>query len=209
MVPAEKLAEAKAEAERLPSLEIEELELQWLQVLGEGWAAPLKGFMKEREFLQCQHFNCLLDDKSTNQSIPIVLPLKAGNKTLSRMDIIWSKICILDFKTSHLDEKKRLEGVAALTLRYKNEPKAILRNPEFYEHRKEERCARQFGTTNPNHPYVKQILESGDWLVGGEIEVLERILWNDGLDNYRLTPAELRAKFKEINADAVFAFQLR
>ena len=209
MVPAEKLAEAKAEAERLPSLEIEELELQWLQVLGEGWAAPLKGFMKEREFLQCQHFNCLLDDKSTNQSIPIVLPLKAGNKTLSRMDIIWSKICILDFKTSHLDEKKRLEGVTALTLRYKNEPKAILRNPEFYEHRKEERCARQFGTTNPNHPYVKQILESGDWLVGGEIEVLERILWNDGLDNYRLTPAELRAKFKEINADAVFAFQLR
>ena len=83
MVPAEKLAEAKAEAERLPSLEIEELELQWLQVLGEGWAAPLKGFMKEREFLQCQHFNCLLDDKSTNQSIPIVLPLKAGNNTLS------------------------------------------------------------------------------------------------------------------------------
>ena len=115
----------------------------------------------------------------------------------------------MNFKTSHLDEKKRLEGATALTLRYKNEPKAILRNPEFYEHRKEERCARQFGTTNPNHPYVKQILESGDWLVGGEIEVLERILWNDGLDNYRLTPAELRAKFKEINADAVFAFQLR
>lgn len=88
MVPAEKLAEAKAEAERLPSLEIEELELQWLQVLGEGWAAPLKGFMKEREFLQCQHFNCLLDDKSTNQSIPIVLPLKAGNNTLSFINII-------------------------------------------------------------------------------------------------------------------------
>ena len=30
------------------------------QVLGEGWAQPLKGFMREREFLQCQHFNCLL-----------------------------------------------------------------------------------------------------------------------------------------------------
>ena len=94
-------------------------------------------------------------------------------------------------------------------MRYKNEPRAILRNPEFYEHRKEERCARQFGTTNPNHPYVKQIQESGDWWVGGEVEVLERILWKDGLDHYRLTPAELRTKFKEINADAVFAFQLR
>ena len=30
--------------------------------------------------------------------------------------------------------------------------------------------------------------ESGDWLVGGEIEAVERIRWNDGLDPYRLTP---------------------
>ena len=34
--------------------------------------------------------------------------------------------------------------------------------------------------------------ESGDWLVGGDIEALERIQWNDGLDPYRLTPNELR-----------------
>ncbi len=53
------------------------------------------------------------------------------------------------------------------------------------------------------------IYESGDWLVGGEVEVLERIKWNDGLDEYRLTPKELRARFKALKADAVFAFQLR
>jgi len=53
------------------------------------------------------------------------------------------------------------------------------------------------------------IYESGDWLVGGDLEVLERIRWGDGLDCYRLTPNELRAKFKEMGADAVFAFQLR
>lgn len=56
---------------------------------------------------------------------------------------------------------------------------------------------------------LKLINESGDWLVGGDLEVLERIKWHDGLDCYRLTPNELRAKFKEINADAIFAFQLR
>ena len=33
--------------------------------------------------------------------------------------------------------------------------------------------------------------------------------WNDDLDEYRLTPNELRAKFKQLKADAVFAFQLR
>ena len=52
------------------------------------------------------------------------------------------------------------------------------------------------------------IYDSGDWLVGGEIETLERIKWNDGLDKYRLTPTELRQKFAAMNADAVFAFQV-
>jgi len=43
------------------------------------------------------------------------------------------------------------------------------------------------------------IMESGDWLVGGDLEVLERIRWHDGLDQYRLTPNELRARFRDIN----------
>ncbi len=30
------------------------------------------------------------------------------------------------------------------------------------------------------------IYASGDWLVGGDIEVLEKVKWNDGLDGYRL-----------------------
>ena len=38
---------------------------------------------------------------------------------------------------------------------------------------------------------------------------LERMKWEDGLDHYRLTPVELRKRFKEMGADAVFAFQLR
>lgn len=43
-------------------------------------------------------------------------------------------------------------------------------------------------------------MESGDWLVGGDLQVLDRIYWNDGLDSYRLTPTELKQKFKEMNA---------
>ena len=35
---------------------------------------------------------------------------------------------------------------------------AAVSNPEIYEHRKEERVARQFGTTNKNHPYIKVYL---------------------------------------------------
>eukprot|EP00092_Neocalanus_flemingeri_P043944 GFUD01048587.1.p1 GENE.GFUD01048587.1~~GFUD01048587.1.p1 ORF type:complete len:614 (+),score=211.76 GFUD01048587.1:249-2090(+) len=183
-VPEESLEKAVAEAEDLPAVEITKLDLQWLQVLGEGWASPLTGFMREREFLQCQHFNCLLDDGVTNQSVPIVLPVST-------------------------EDKEKLASCKQITLRYNGVAKAIIRDPEFYEHRKEERCARQFGMFNDGHPYIKMINESGDWLVGGDVEVLGRIVWNDGLDQYRLTPNQLRAKFREMHADAVFAFQLR
>lgn len=60
-----------------------------------------------------------------------------------------------------------------------------------------------------NETILQMIHESGDWLVGGDLEALERIKWNDGLDNYRKTPNELRAEFRRRDADAVFAFQLR
>ena len=103
-----------------------------LQVLAEGWATPLTGFMREREYLQCLHFGCLLDGGATNQSIPIVLPV-------------------------HTVDKERLQAEFSITLTYNNKPIAVLRNPEFYEHRKEERCCRQFGTSHPKQPYIKVI----------------------------------------------------
>ena len=106
------------------------MDTQWVQVLSEGWATPLTGFMREREFLQCQHFGCLLDGGVTNHSIPIVLPV-------------------------HTADKQRLESCAAFSLVFQNKIIAILRTPEFYEHRKEERCSRQFGTCNIGHPTVK------------------------------------------------------
>lgn len=168
-------------------MEIQVVELQWLQILSEGWAYPIRGFMREQEYLQVLHFNSIQSEDENireNQSVPIVLSCTES-------------------------DKDRLNDSSAITLNFNNKPVAILRKPEFYYQRKEERCSRQFGTNNPNHPYIKMIHESGAYLVGGELEVLERIRWNDGLDQYRLTPNELRQKFKELKADAVFAFQLR
>jgi 3'-phosphoadenosine 5'-phosphosulfate synthase len=187
LVPAHRRAIVTTEAKTLPTLSISTVELQWLQILSEGWASPLSGFMREKEYLQTLHFNCIMSEESTarnNHSVPIVLSLNES-------------------------DKKRLEDVSAMTLTHDNKPIAILRNPEFYYQRKEERCARQFGTANPDHPYIKMILESGDFLVGGDLEVLERVTWNDGLDQYRLTPKEIQKKIEDIGADAVFAFQLR
>ncbi|XP_030909255.1 bifunctional 3'-phosphoadenosine 5'-phosphosulfate synthase 2 [Melopsittacus undulatus] len=183
-VPENKLSTVQAEAEMLPSVEITKLDLQWVQVLSEGWATPLTGFMREAEYLQVIHFGTLLNDGVVNLSIPIVLPIS-------------------------VEDKERLEGCEALALSYQGRRVAVLKNPEYFEHRKEERCARVWGTTCAKHPHVKMVMESGDWLVGGDLLVLEKIKWNDGLDQYRLTPLALKQKFMEMNADAVFAFQLR
>lgn len=140
----------------------------------------------------------------------------SNNKNAFLIDLLFKK-CLFLF-----------QGTSAFTLCHNNKPVAILRKPEFYYQRKEERCSRQFGTNNADHPYIKvsalaagiinfthyiffyqMINESGQFLVGGDLEVFERIKWNDGLDQYRLTPNELRAKYKQLNCDAVFAFQLR
>ncbi len=36
----------------------------------------------------------------------------------------------------------------------------------------------------------------GDYLVGGDLVVLRRIVYNDGLDQYRLTPKEVRTAIR-------------
>eukprot|EP00049_Salpingoeca_infusionum_P017636 m.353831 g.353831 ORF g.353831 m.353831 type:complete len:608 (+) comp16840_c0_seq1:150-1973(+) len=184
-VDEDKLEAVTAEAAALPKLNIDKLTMQWLQVLAEGWASPLTGFMREKEFLQCLHFGTLkVGDTVTNQSVAIVCPATT-------------------------EEKDAMSGKGDITLVYEGKDVAILRAPEFFDARKEERCSRQFGICHPDHPYMAQVLAYGDWLVGGDLEVLAPIKWNDGLDKYRLTPNQLRAEFKKLGADAVYAFQLR
>lgn len=74
----------------------------------------------------------LFSGGAINLSVPIVLPVST-------------------------ETKQELDGCAAIALEYQGSRVAILRNPEFYDHRKEERCARQWGTTCPQHPYIKVI----------------------------------------------------
>lgn len=49
------IEKTKAKALQLPRLDIGKIDLQWVQVLAEGWAAPLGGFMNEEEYLQVYH----------------------------------------------------------------------------------------------------------------------------------------------------------
>lgn len=188
VVPESDRASKRDEAASLPQIQISRIDLEWVHVLSEGWANPLSGFMRQAEFLQALHFNFLRleDDSIVNMSIPIVLAID-------------------DLQKEAIGNSKdvSLLGPGGNLV-------AILRNIEIYKHNKEERIARTWGTTAPGLPYAEEvIISAGNWLIGGDLEVLERIKYNDGLDHYRLSPKELREEFERREADAVFAFQLR
>ncbi|XP_072996842.1 ATP sulfurylase 1, chloroplastic-like [Typha latifolia] len=178
----------RREAMGYPRIKLSRIDLEWVHVLSEGWASPLGGFMREAEFLQTLHFNSLrlADGSMVNMSVPIVLAIDDAQKRA-------------------IGDRRRVTLVDS-----KNKPVAILSDIEIYNHNKEERIARTWGTTAPGLPYVEEaITNAGNWLIGGDLEVIEPIKYNDGLDQYRLSPAELREEFSRRNADAVFAFQLR
>ncbi|KAK9113226.1 hypothetical protein Scep_020745 [Stephania cephalantha] len=185
-----KMAEAEA---TMPKLKISKVDLEWIHVLSEGWASPLRGFMRESEYLQCLHFNFLrLSNGSiVNMSLPIVLAINDADKAA-----VGSSLNVA------LIAPRRDDGNDSIV--------AILRSVEIYKHNKEERIARTWGTTAPGLPYVEEVIApAGNWLIGGDLEVLEPIRYNDGLDRYRISPSELRGEFERRKADAVFAFQLR
>ncbi|KAL2469809.1 ATP sulfurylase 1 [Abeliophyllum distichum] len=176
------------QATGLPQIRLSKIDLQWVHVLSEGWASPLKGFMRESEFLQTLHFNSLrLNDGSVaNMSVAIVLAIDDS-------------------------QKGRIGSSTSVALVDQNDNLvAILNDIEIYKHNKEERIARTWGTTVRGLPYVEEaITHAGNWLIGGDLEVIEPVKYNDGLDRFRLSPSQLRDEFIRRNADAVFAFQLR
>lgn len=48
----DRLPDVRREIAACPALEIGQVDVQWVQVLAEGWATPLKGFMRENEYLE-------------------------------------------------------------------------------------------------------------------------------------------------------------
>lgn len=77
VVPESRRAAKVAEAEALPKVRLGKIDVEWVHVVSEGWASPLKGFMREDEYLQSLHFNCVRMEDGTlvNMSLPIVLPI--------------------------------------------------------------------------------------------------------------------------------------
>ena len=212
-VPEHLKEERRIEAETLPKVLITDIDLNWLQVIGEGWASPLKGFMREGTLLETLHFNSILVDPfnvTGNANRHEMKTDFANFKEHQAPQRVSMSVPITLSCTSYTKdavEKSAKRDVALVT--QMGETVAILRDPEIYGNRKEEIVTRMFGAIDMDHPYINHIYSGGDYLIGGEIELLDRIRYNDGLDKWRKTANELMDEFQEKKADTVYAFQTR
>jgi len=173
--------------EALPCINIDQMQAEYTQTIGEGWAFPLKKFMGEMELLESLQMQTVTDASGVPHmlSVPITQPLTN-------------------------EEKAVCEGAKQVALKYNGKIIAVVNEPEIFANRKEEIVTRTFGTSSLKHPMGENILAQGDWLLSGaSMHFTSHVMWNDGMDKYRMTPKQIQAAIKEKNADAVYAFQVR
>ena len=180
-----------AEAAGLPVLDIDQHQVEYLQTIGDGWAAPLNRFMNELELLEVMNMKTITDSNGKRRlmSVPITQSITA-------------------------EQKEAFQGQAKIAIKCtaigSDAVLAVINNPVMFDNRKEEICARTFGCMSENHPKAQTIFAQGDFLISGEsMRFLQRPVFNDGNDEYRMTPAQIKAKIVEKDADVVYAFQVR
>lgn len=126
--------------------------------------------MDELQLLEVMHMKTLTDS--------------TGKRHLFSVPITQS--CTREQMESLKGEKKIALKCSALG---NDDVYAVIENPVFFENRKEEICARTFGTFSLKHPKVERIMAQGDFLVSGsKMRFVKNVQFNDGMDIYRQTP---------------------
>ncbi len=171
------------EAENRPKITVNERELSDLEMLGVGALSPLTGFVGERDY------RSILDTMHLENGLAWTIPV-----TLSLTD----------------EEAKRVGGVDAVGLVAEDggRPLAVLEISGVFKRDREREAAAVFGTEDVEHPGVAALHKAGDFCLAGELKVLRAPDHDDFLE-YRLTPAQTRAAFRERSWRSVVGFQTR
>jgi sulfate adenylyltransferase len=180
LVAEEAVAELKAYATQLPSLQLSERSMCDLELLATGAFSPLDQFMGRKDHQRVLEEMRLADGHLF--PIPIALPVEP------RDDL-------------HLD--------ADIALRTsKNDLLAVLTVDEIYQWDRDEVSDRVFATRDPRHPLVVEMGRWGPQNVAGRLRVLQLPSRYDFRD-LRLTPLEVRRRLEQAGHPDVVAFQTR
>ncbi|MCK5212049.1 sulfate adenylyltransferase [Candidatus Parcubacteria bacterium] len=141
--------------------------------------APLTGFLKQADF------NSVIDNMRLANgriwSIPIIINISAE-----------------DYQTIKNEKEILLVNDDAIVRVY---------NIEFYSHPKAEHLRKVYGTLNSGHPMVNEVMGSGDYLLGGDIEIVKDPF--NKAQEFHLRPDETKKEFARRGWEKIVAFQTR
>ena len=179
-VPPSAIDEARADANRLPSVQLSERSICDLELLASGGFSPLDRFMGREQYQR------VLDEMRLTSGhlfpIPVTLPVES-------------------------DVAVRLDQDVALR-DSKNELLAVMTVEEIYEWDRDEAAQKVFGSMDPRHPLVAEMHRWGKLNISGRLRVLQ-LPRHDDFRELRLTPAQTRARLAEFGHRNAVAFQTR
>src|SRR5438309_5608250 len=171
----------RAEAARLPSLQLSDRAVCDLELLASGGFSPLERFMSRAD-----HDRVVGEMRLAGGAlfpIPVTLPVEPGAAGL------------------------RLDGRVALR-DSRNDLLAVMTVEEIYEWDWRPVAGEVFGTLDARHPLVAEMQRWGRLNVSGRLQQLQPPARHDFRD-LRLTPAETRARLAALGRANVVAFQTR
>lgn len=176
----------KAEAGSLPAITLTAKQACDLEMIAIGAFSPLTGFVGKKDF------ESICKDMRLASGVPWPIPI-----TLAVDDATKGGV-----KEGGAVALKHADGTLL----------AVMRIEEIYAHDKDLEIPGVFRTTDDAHPGAKAVMDEGNWLLGGPIDVItvtpEREP-GEQFTEFRLPPAKTRQSFKDRGWATVAAFQTR
>lgn len=166
----------------LPKIKLSARQKSDLDMIACGALSPLEGFMGEKDY------RSVIDDMRLSSGLPWTIPVTLAVTKEEATKYPLDKPVIL------IDEA--------------GTPLAILHVMEKYLAQRPLEAQKVYKTTEEAHPGVAAIYKEGDVLLGGRVDVLNRVSYTDFLD-HRKDPADLRKTFEERKWKRIVAFQTR
>ncbi len=175
-------AALRKHAEGLPAVTLSARDLADLEMLSSGAFSPLTGFMGETDYVRSR------DEMRLGSGLPWSIPITLGVEEAVARGL------------------KKGQDVALVT--DQGARIAILKLAEIYQVDRKREAEAVFGTAEDAHPGAKNVTSTPPWCLGGNVILIDEIPGRTFLE-YRLSPRETRARFRENGWRKIVAFQTR
>jgi len=165
-------------AHEFKTLTLNEEKIKDVKNIARGVYSPLKGFLREDDFEKVMRLS-----DGTVWPIPIVLDISE-------------------------EDRKRIKNEKDILLTNSfGEPVALLENIKIYSYNKDFLAQNVFGTKDKSHPGVQDVYKMGEFLVGGDIKLLDDDRYP--FPEYNFSPREVRKIFGQRGWKKIASFQTR